>query len=61
MPALKEIFFGELYNRLKPVPWGEELTPTTQKKLHLFIRIKPKSGKNARYMSPFAAKLASPV
>ncbi len=48
---MKEIFLGEIINRLKPLPWGEELSPLPQKKLLFFIRLQPKSGKPARYMT----------
>ncbi|MDD3214318.1 MAG: hypothetical protein PHY64_11625, partial [Eubacteriales bacterium] len=47
---VKEIFLGELMNKLKPVPWREELSPISQKKLHYLIRLKPRSGTRIRYM-----------
>lgn len=46
---IKQIFLRELMNRLRPVPWGEEIAPVSQKKLHLFIRLQPRDGREARF------------
>ncbi|HPR79287.1 MAG TPA: hypothetical protein PLR69_11880, partial [Candidatus Limiplasma sp.] len=46
---IKQIFLRELVNRLRPVPWGEEIAPVSQKKLHLFIRLQPRDGREARF------------
>ncbi|NCC69572.1 MAG: RNA degradosome polyphosphate kinase, partial [Clostridia bacterium] len=35
--------------RLKPVPWGEEIAPLSQKKLHLLIRLRVQNGRAPRY------------
>jgi len=48
---IKEIMIGELMPRLKPVPWGEELSPIAQKRLHLLVRLRPRNGREARYMT----------
>jgi len=46
---IREIFINELMPRLKPVPWGEEISPFTQKRLHLMVRLRPRHGGNPRY------------
>ena len=46
---IKEIFYNDLMPKLKPVAWGEEISPTSQKKLHLIVRLRPKSGQDIRY------------
>ncbi|MCE5344608.1 MAG: polyphosphate kinase 1 [Eubacteriales bacterium] len=48
---VKEIFLRELLPRLKPIPWGEELIPLPQKRLHWLVRLHPRSGRGARYVS----------
>ena len=48
---VKEIFLSELMPKLKPIPWGEEISPLAQKRLHLLIRLQPKSGRDARYVT----------
>ena len=46
---IKQIFLRELMKRLRPVPWGGEIAPVSQKKLHLFIRLQPRDGREARF------------
>ncbi len=46
---LREVFLQELLPRLKPVPWGEEINPLAQKRLHMMVRLRPKSGADVRY------------
>jgi len=48
---MKEIFLGDLMNRLQVVPWGEELSPPSQKKLRFLIRLTPASGAGERYVT----------
>ena len=48
---VKEIFLNDLMPKLKAVPWGEEIAPTSQKKLHLMIRLRSKVGKAVRYVT----------
>jgi polyphosphate kinase len=46
---VREIFHSELFRRLKPVPWKEELSPIPQKQIHFLVRLRPKSGRSERY------------
>ena len=46
---LREIFLHDLQPRLKPLPWGEEITPLAQKRLHILVRLRPRSGADVRY------------
>jgi polyphosphate kinase len=46
---IRDIFHNELLPRLKPVPWGEEIAPISQKRLHLLVRLRPKSGADVRF------------
>ncbi len=46
---VRDIFHSELQPRLKPVPWGEEIFPLSQKRLHLLVRLRPASGGEPRY------------
>jgi polyphosphate kinase len=48
---VKRIFLSELMNRLKPIPWCEELSPISQKKLHFLVRLQPRNAREARYVS----------
>ena len=45
----RELFLHELLPRLKPIPWGEEIMPLAQKRLHLMVRLRAKNGMDARY------------
>lgn len=47
----REIFLRDLLPRLKPVPWGEEIAPLSQKRLHLLVRLRPRTGAPVRYAS----------
>ncbi len=46
---IRDIFHNELQPRLRPVPWGEEIAPLSQKRLHLLVRLRPKSGAEPRF------------
>ena len=47
----KEIFLNDFLPKLKPTPWTEELSPISQKKLHLIVRLRPKNGRESRCVS----------
>ena len=47
----KEIFLRDLLPRLRPVPWGEEISPLSQKRLHLLVRLRPRTGAPVRYVT----------
>ena len=48
---IKEIMISELMPRLKPVPWGEELSPIAQKRLHLLVRLRSRNSRDARFVT----------
>ncbi|NLI20716.1 MAG: polyphosphate kinase 1 [Clostridiales bacterium] len=57
---VKEFFLHDLLPKLRPYVWGEEISPTSQKKVHLMVKLRPGSGSDVRYMSfsmPATARL----